>query len=250
MIPKIIHYCWFGKNKKGDINNYCIETWKKVMPDYKLIEWNESNFDVDSCMYTRQAYDCKKWAFVSDYVRLYALYNCGGVYFDTDVEVLKTLDSFLCNEAFTGYEVNDCPITAVMGAEKGNRLIFNLMNYYKDKVFINADGSYNEITNTIIITNMMRNYGLRPDGKMKEVMGLVIYPQLYFCPNNMSLIWKKTSEKSYTIHHFDSSWRSKNMGSTSIKGRIGRYLIGFLRNHIGSEVYSRLSRVIKKFIYQ
>ena len=100
MIPKIIHYCWFGKNPLSDLAKKCIDSWKKYCPDYEIIEWNEENFDINSNVYVKEAYDSKKWAFVTDYVRLYALDKCGGIYMDTDVELLKGIDVFLENEAF------------------------------------------------------------------------------------------------------------------------------------------------------
>ena len=246
MIPKIIHYCWFGKNEKSGLINECIESWKKYMPDYKIIEWNEDNFDVNICTYTKQAYDSQKWAFVSDYARLYALYNVGGIYFDTDVEVLKSLDPFLSQQAFTGYEVNDCPITAVMGAEKENHIIGELLKYYDDKCFFNKDGSYNIITNTVIISDYFKAAGFKADGTKKSLQGFVVYPQIYFCPNNISRIWKKNSPKSYTIHHFDSSWRSKEIETKTLFGRIKRYVIGWLRNNLGSKKYANLSGKIKR----
>lgn len=247
MIPKIIHYCWFGRNEKSGMIRTCIESWKKYMPDYQIMEWNEDNFDVNVCKYTREAYEKKKWAFVSDYVRLYALHLQGGIYFDTDVEVLKSLDPFLSDQAFTGYEVNDCPVTAVLGAEKGNELIRDLLAYYSDKSFINEDGSLNTLTNTIIVGSMLKKYGWAPDGKKKTVRGLVIYPQIFFCPNNISRIWNKPSPKSFTIHHFDSSWTAREVDENTFMGRIKRYVIGTMRNRIGSYKYAELSRRVKFF---
>lgn len=130
MIPKKIHYCWFGKKPKPALVRRCIESWKKYLQDYEIIEWNEDNFNIHALEYTRQAYENKKWAFVSDYVRLYALYHYGGLYFDTDVEALKNMDCFLNQHLFTGFETKGNPVTAVMGCEKQNKTIGELMEEY------------------------------------------------------------------------------------------------------------------------
>ena len=121
-IPKVIHYCWFGKNKLSKSAKKCIKSWKKHLPNYEIIEWNENNFDINCNEYVREAYKSKKYAFVSDYARIYALYNYGGIYMDTDVEVIKSLDKFLCNDAFAGLENEYSIQTAVMGCCKGNLL--------------------------------------------------------------------------------------------------------------------------------
>ncbi len=125
MIPKIIHYCWFGRGQKSEKIKACIASWKKYLPDYEIVEWNEDNFDLSSNLYVKQAYDSKKWAFVSDYVRLYALYHFGGIYMDTDVEVLKSLDEFLDAPSFTGFKTKDSPITAVLAQKKKIPLFVN-----------------------------------------------------------------------------------------------------------------------------
>ena len=119
-IPKIIHYCWFGKNEKSDLAKKCIDSWKKKCPDYQIIEWNEENFDITTNEYVYEAYMNKKWAFVSDFVRIFALYNNGGIYLDTDVEILKNMDEFLCNTTFFGFETIDKVSTGIIGAQKGN----------------------------------------------------------------------------------------------------------------------------------
>ena len=155
MIPKIVHYCWFGKGEKPKLAQKCIASWKKYLSDYEFIEWSEDNFDITSIKYVEEAYICKKYAFVTDYVRLYALYNIGGIYMDTDVEVLTDYDMFLHHKAFSGFESDGNVPTGMMAAEKGNKWIGDLLKYYNDKLFIHDDGSYNLTTNTTIITNYM-----------------------------------------------------------------------------------------------
>lgn len=233
MIPKKIHYCWFGRGEKSELILNCIESWKKYCPDYEIIEWNENSLDVNATLYTKQAYEAKKWAFVSDYARLYALYHEGGVYFDTDVEVLKPIDEFLKNVSFTGFEVKDSPITAVMGAHPGDRMIKTLLDYYNTAEFINSDGSLNLITNTHIITQSFIEKGVNLNGKLQTVGDMTIYPQIVFCPNNFSRIFNKPSNKSYTIHHFDQSWKNAKQNKNFVY-RVRRYLVGLLRNTIGT----------------
>lgn len=240
MIPKIIHYCWFGGNPKHELIQNCINSWKKYCPDYEIIEWNEDNFDVNICRYTREAYEAKKWAFVSDFARLYVLYHHGGVYFDTDVEVLRPIDEFLADSAFTGFEANDSPVTAVMGAEKNHPLFGQLLEYYNDVPFINGDGSFNMLTNTHIITDIFVKKGIRMNGKKQIIEGMTVYPQILFCPNNFTRIFDKHSRKSYTIHHFDQSWKSEKTEKKTFAQRVRRYSVGVLRNLYGTDKLERL----------
>ena len=246
MIPKIIHYCWFGGNPKPDLINSCIRSWKKYCPDYEIIEWNEDNFDVNICRYTHEAYEAGKWAFVSDFARLYVLYNYGGIYFDTDVEVLRPIDEFLTDSAFTGFESNDSPVTAVMGAKKNHPLFGQLLGYYKDVPFINEDGSYNMLTNTHIITDVFLEKGIKMNGRKQIIEGMTVYPQIYFCPNNFSRIFDKPSHKSYTIHHFDQSWKSEKTEEKTFAQKVRRYFVGVLRNLYGTDRLERIRDNKKK----
>ena len=246
MIPKIIHYCWFGRGTKNQKIQDYIAGWHKLMPEYQIIEWNEDNFDIHSTLWTEQAYEAKKWAFVSDYVRLYALYTCGGLYFDTDVEVLRQLDEFLDNKVFTGFESKDSPITAVMGAESGNPIIGELLAFYRDRPFVKEAGGFETLPNTYIITDYFEKLGVIKNGKEQVCHGLHIYPQICFCPNNITRIWEKSSPKSYTIHHFEQSWRNEKRNTQSFPGRVRRYLVGVFRNRLGTERSYELNQKIKK----
>jgi hypothetical protein len=210
MIPKIIHYCWFGKGQKSELAIKCINSWHKLLPEYKLIEWNEESFSIRKAnRFVREAYRIGKYAFVADYVRLYALYNYGGIYFDTDVEVIKPFDAFLDNPAFIGYEDNRkfiCLQTGVIGAEIHNPLIGEFIEYYSNQVFILPDKSYNTRTNVDIITSILRDKGLVLNGKFCRFNNQIcVYPKDFFCPkdpdNHVNL-----TENSVCIHYYSGSW--------------------------------------------
>ena len=155
MIPKTIHYCWFGRGQKPELAQKCIESWKRYLPEYEIVEWNEDNFNLDEYPYARQAYDARKFAFVTDVVRLYAMFTHGGIYMDTDVEVLKPLDSILGYEAVSGFETTNLIPTGLMASEKGSEIIGELLKDYRERQFVNADGSLNTTTNVIYI-NLLR----------------------------------------------------------------------------------------------
>ena len=152
-IPKKIHYCWFGGNPKPELALKCIKSWKKYCPDYEIIEWNESNFDVNANQYCRDAYKEKKWAFVTDYARLVILYEHGGVYFDTDVQVIRSIDALLEHPAFMGIEraSDSCKVASglALGSEKGNPLIKEIMDDYDTASFYRSDGSIDITTCTV-----------------------------------------------------------------------------------------------------
>lgn len=209
MIPKIIHYCWFGGKEKPELAVKCIASWKEFCPDYKIIEWNEQNFDIASNAYVRQAYEAKKYAFVTDYVRLYAMYTIGGVYMDTDVMVLRNLDPYLIHDAFSGFESTTKIPTGIMAAEKHNPLMRELLGYYDTAVFTNSDGSMNMTTNVEIITNMLTPKGFVPNGQFQIVGGFALYPQNVFCPEHKKLNNEAYMKETATIHYFAGSWKSE-----------------------------------------
>lgn len=208
MIPKKIHYCWFGGKELPKMAEKCIKSWKKYCPDYEIIRWDESNFDLDCCPYVRQAYDNKKFAFVTDYVRLYAMYTYGGVYMDTDVEVTKNLDVFLEHEGFSGFESETQIPTGIMAGRQGFPLFEHLLSYYEGRDFVKEDGSFDMTTNVVTITAMLSKKGFVPNGKYQVVAGFVLYPPEVFCPyDNATGVLNKT-EKTAAIHWFNKSWLS------------------------------------------
>ncbi|MBN8153596.1 hypothetical protein J0J30_06000 [Vibrio vulnificus] len=221
MSNKILHCVWFGRGNKSELIKKCMSSWGKYAHDYTIIEWNEDNFDVNSNKYVKQAYDAKKWAFVSDYVRLYALYHHGGIYLDTDVELFKPLEShFFDHEFFSGFELYDgklSPITALMGARKQSTFIKKLLDGYRSREFINENGEFDLLTNTRVITKLLVDeYGIDPLKDIEQGDERVkIYPSHYFC---------NKASNSYAMHHFDGSWVPKRQ---KIKKKIYKLLKGF-----------------------
>ncbi len=209
MIPKIIHYCWFGGNPLPKLAEQCIKSWKKYCPDYKIIRWDESTFDVSAApLYVRQAYEAKKWAFVTDYVRLYAMTTCGGIYMDTDVEVIKPLDKFLHHQAFSGFESEKNIPTGIMASEKDFPLFQEFLHYYDTASFYNEDGSLNMTTNVKIMTNICLQHGFVPNGKYQIIDGFALYPKDVFCPISYHDGKLNKTKQTVAIHWFTASWRS------------------------------------------
>ena len=203
MIPKTIHYCWFGGKEKPRSVIKCMATWKKFLPDYEIVEWNEQSFDVNAFPYTKAAYEHKKYAFVSDFVRLYALKHCGGIYFDTDVEVLKSFDAFLNTPGFMGYESPNCLGTAVMAAEKDNPLISEFLRYYDTTSF----DPNNLVANSNIISNIIREKGIELNNQFSCCQNnLNLYPLDFFIVKTYYDFKFHLSDNSHSIHHCDATW--------------------------------------------
>lgn len=206
MIPKKIHYCWFGRNPLPPLAVKCIESWKKYLPDYEIKEWNEDNFDLDSNAYVKEAYEARKWAFITDYVRLYALVNEGGIYMDTDVEVLKPLDDLLCYDAVSGFESQTQIQTGLMACRDHQPLFEELLREYDNIHFRRPDGSLDMTTNVVRITNTCLKYGFVPKNTLQTVHGFTLLPKDYLCPKDYETGNLEITANTLTIHHFDGSW--------------------------------------------
>lgn len=234
-IPKTIHYCWFGGKEKPEIVKKCINSWRIHLSDYEIIEWNEENINLTMNPYVQEAYESKKFAFVSDYVRVHALYHYGGIYLDTDVEVFKTFDDFLHHDSFWGFEQGHYIATSTIGAAKWNPLIKKFLDFYKGKHFTREDGTSNELTNVFIITKILENLGLERTGDYQEIEHIgAFYPQNYFSPYDYINCQTLSNEDTYAIHHFHKSWlpfttRIKGMVKLAISRVIGGNNIARLR---------------------
>ena len=210
MIPKIIHYCWFGRNTLPDDVREYIATWKKYCPDYEIKEWNESNFNINCCSYVKEAYNAKKWAFIADYARFFILYNYGGIYFDTDVELLRPIDTLVENGNFMGLECHGNGVAIApglgLGAVSGLPLYKRILDVYDNLHFKNADGTFNTKTVVEYVTEIFKEQGYIPENKLVKVYGIYIYPVEYFCPLNSVTGKISITEKTYSIHHYAGSW--------------------------------------------
>lgn len=216
MIPKVIHYCWFGRNPLPELALKCIASWKKFFPDYEIIEWNEDNFDVNIIPYTQQAYSAKKYAFVSDYVRFWVLYKFGGLYFDTDVEVIKPIDDIISRGPFMGIEVyseNQIPLVAPglgLGAGPGLNVYKDILDYYQKMEFLNNEGKLNEITVVRHTTGILSQYGLCASKGIQQVADVWIYPAEYFNPLDSLTGKLKLTENTRSVHWYMNSWSDKS----------------------------------------
>jgi mannosyltransferase OCH1-like enzyme len=216
MIPKKIHYVWLGGEKPPFIEN-CIASWRKNCPDYEIIEWNDCNFDVNSNDYCHQAYENKKWAFASDYIRLSVLYKYGGIYLDTDIEVVRSFDEFLHLKAFATIakwvsfmEVQN----GFIAAESGNEWVKNILDYYEKVTFVNTNGKLEiDATGPLILTSITKK--LYPTFKLEDIEQhfehLSIYPDEYFTASDYRQGLKALTDKTYCIHRFQASWLQKSL---------------------------------------
>lgn len=235
MIPKTIHYCWFGRNKFPPLVEKCIESWKKYCPDYELICWNEDNFDINANKFVSEAYKAKQWAFVSDYVRLFAIYSYGGVYMDTDVELLKPIDCFLNEKAFSGFEMSQSPITGIIACTKGHLFIKMLLDDYDDRSFVLADGSYDMTPNTMTVSDICLRNGLLLNDRKQTIEGYTVYPTEYFCPKNFITGKLRITDNTYAIHHYTGSWGPK---SKKIRECIRLFIYKIFGEELGKRIHA------------
>lgn len=206
MIPKKIHYCWFGRGKKPKLAKKCIESWKKYCPEYEIIEWNEDNFDVYQNEYTKYTYDSRKFAFLSDYARLLIIYNQGGIYFDVDVELTKPFDDFLNDGAFFGFESDEYVNTGIgFGAEKNNQVVKKLLEEYDGLL----DGKSGTVGCPILNTKALKKLGLKLNGKKQTISSAVVYPADYFNPYDSPTGRLFKTENTHSIHWFSMTWVSR-----------------------------------------
>ncbi|GAL77628.1 putative mannosyltransferase [Algibacter lectus] len=219
MIPKIIHFCWLSNDEFPPLIAKAMATWKEVLPDYEFVHWDTNKFDLESNTWVKQAFETKKYAFAADYIRLYAVYNYGGIYLDTDVEVLKSFNDLIERPYIAGAEIEGVIEAGVFGAEKHTPWVKQCLDYYEGKTFINSDGSYNTLTLPRImmqqITQTHTVKELPPEqitvnDQIQNKDTLYLFPKDYFCAKNHGTGQLENTKNTYTIHHFAMSWVSKN----------------------------------------
>jgi mannosyltransferase OCH1-like enzyme len=210
-IPKVIHYCWFGRKEKPLRYKKWMESWKYYCPDYEIVEWNENNYEVYKNKYIAQAYEMQKWAFVADYARVDIISQYGGIYLDTDVELIKNIDELLMNDAFCGFESTQFVNYGLgFGAKKSHPIVDEIKKYYDGIDFIRPNGTLNQITCPMIQTEVMKRYGLICNGRFQIVDGMAVYPSRVLCgmsPHSLRVV--RDLSRTYAIHHFEGSWTNR-----------------------------------------
>lgn len=241
-IPKIIHYCWFGGGEKPEYFKEYIKSWEKILYDYKIIEWNEKNFDVNFCKFSQQAYSQKKYAFVSDVARLYALYHHGGIYLDTDVEVIKSFSDLIGNkECIFGFETENKIATSFMATNPNNQLIKEFLELYLTLDFIKGSGNFEMTPNVIYLTELLKKNGLEENGEFQKLdNGIFVYPKSFFSPYDYIYLTNNICPDSYCVHYFRESWYSTMM-------KLRKKLKLFLIKLLGLKRFKKL-RMIKNSI--
>ena len=222
-IPKVIHYCWFGKGEMPALAKKCIKSWQKFCPDYEIVCWNEDNFDVNQNLYAKQAYEAGKWAFVSDYARLKVLYDRGGIYLDTDVELIKPLDKLIEDTGYMGFDDYGVVSTGLgFACEKGNALVAALLADYDDIPFVKEDGSFDLTPCPDRNTDTLKRLGMDVSDTDQTFMDMRFLPREYLCPMDYYTGKKTITKNTYSIHHYSASWTSSvTKRTTRIKRIIG-----------------------------
>ena len=212
-IPKIIHYCWFGEGTIPENDRKCIESWKKYCPDYEIIEWNETNYDVTQNTYMYEAYQAKRWGFVPDYARLDIIYRYGGIYLDTDVELIRSLDELLELNGFAGFEQGTKYLALGLGfgAKKGDPFIKELRDLYTTRSFMDIDGRVDLTPNPKITTEYLEQVYPKICLTQKGVLenGFTLFPTEYFCPMNYETGKTIITKNTFSIHHYHASWKTQ-----------------------------------------
>ncbi|GHU81312.1 glycosyl transferase [Clostridia bacterium] len=245
-MDKVIHYCWFGGNPLPDSAKKCIASWGKYFPDYEIKEWNESNFDINANEYTKQAHEAKKYAFVSDYARMWILYTYGGLYFDTDVEVIKPFDDILEKGSFMGFEIDggtqDKMYVAPglgLAATKGLKIYKEVLDVYDKLNFYKEDGTRNNYAIVSITTDVLLANGLKNQSGIQTVGGINLYPAEYFNPFNDATGKLNKTENTHSIHWFSKTWMSpKNI----IQNKITRVF----HRVFGINCFAWLNKLLKR----
>ncbi len=257
-LPRKIHYCWFGNGEKSELIKKCIASWKKYCPECEIIEWNESNYDVTKNVYMKQAYERKKWGFVSDYARLDIIYEYGGIYLDTDVEIIRSVEELFNGEGFFGFERPVDKNNTVyyvntgqgFGAKPRNEIVLKMKELYENLLFIDCNGKKNMQTCPYYNTQILEQYGLRKDNSKQMINNMIVYPSEYFCPINWKTKEKEVDIRAFSIHHFNASWLTEKEKRLRKIKRNWNYVFHLpnmiLLNVLGKKNYGNLKKILKR----
>lgn len=257
-IPKIIHYCWFGGNQLPPSARRCIDSWRRYMPDYEIKRWDESNFDVEETEFTADAYRLRKFAFVSDYARLKILNEQGGLYFDTDVQLLKPIDDIVEKGPFMGIEAPETVKTERFlhyvnvglgfGSAPGSEVLGRLLELYRSARFVNPDGRLNTIPIGVYTTSLLEEYGYRDADELQQVGGFTVYPSEVFCPMNFHTGKTVLTDHTRSIHLYDATWLTPEIKLSKIYRRRLSWLPKQLNFNISNFIaYTKLHGLRRAF---
>ena len=242
-IPRTIHYCWFGSRPLPTSALRCIDSWKHNFPGYEIRRWDESNFDIDAIVYTREAASAGKWAFVSDYARFLILYRHGGIYFDTDVEVIRPMDHILAAGAFMGFEKSHSGIGVASGlgiaAPAGHPFYKKILDHYSSIPYLGADGKPLPGTVVAHVTHLFLEAGLVPEDRLQCIEGITVYPNEYFNPLDDATGRLRITPRTCSIHHYDKTW-CDNYGPMRTR------FMRLLHRTFGVTTFSRLRRFLTR----
>jgi hypothetical protein len=238
MIPKIIHYCWFGRNPIPSEYKKYIDSWRKFLPDYEIKEWNEDNYDVNCIPFSKEAYEVGKFAYVSDYARLKILYEHGGLYFDTDVEVIRPMDDLMEQGAWMGIEKHtatpdkDDMVAIGLGfaVMPKNAIIKEIMAFYENHHYIYPDGHMEQIPIVSVVSDVLRKHGMPAHIEKPTIVGdITIYPWDYLCPQEFLSNKVEITDHTFTIHHYGATWMSWSDKMKMRKGKLGNKVRSFIK---------------------
>ncbi len=261
-IPRIIHYCWFGKKPLPESALKCIASWKRYFPNYEIREWNEDNFDVDCIPYVSEAYKKEKYAFVSDYARFFILYKYGGIYFDTDVEVLQPFEPILSRGGYMGCETDGGGSDKIavapglgIAVKPGLGIIKEILDYYETIHFLKSNGEIDTETVVSKTTRILKRHGLMEKSGIQKVAGITIYPKIYFCPDEKARRSGNYNEKTFSAHHYTATWRDEKFNKKlrnpmwKLFFRIISKVANTLKRMLGEQRWSRLRDAHMKKLY-
>lgn len=240
MIPKVIHYCWFGGKPLPSLQQKCLKSWCEKCPDYEIRLWNEENFDIDACDYAREAYAAGKYAFVSDYARFRILQEFGGIFLDTDVELLRPLSDFPADGCFMACEEPGLVNTGlILGAPAGDPVIGEILEAYTKRHFLDENGRPDMTTVVVYVTEALEKRGLQKTDEIQHLPGVTVWPPRYFSPRSLKTGKVELTQDTWSIHHFAASWES---APSRFRGKVYRALRRVLGEGIAEKARALLGR--------